>query len=146
MAGSHLGACRNQHDFLKELPERYHALVDVGGFGSAGIITGLLSAVFGFWDWLHAPDGTRAKAIGIWQGVGNVIVVALFVVSWYLRSLDLHHLPSTVAFVLVLVAVVLALITGWLGGELVERLGVGVDEGANLNAQSSLSGKPARSS
>jgi hypothetical protein len=38
----------------------------------------------------------------------------------------------------------LALVTGWLGGELVERLGVGVDEGAHLQAPSSLSGKPAR--
>ena len=113
---------------------------------SAGIITGLLAAVFGFWDWLHIPEGTRAKAIGVWHGVGNVLVVGLFAVSWYLRSLDPQHLPSTLAFVLVLVAVVLALITGWLGGELVERLGVGVDEGANLNAPSSLAGKPARSS
>jgi uncharacterized membrane protein len=32
----------------------------------------------------------------------------------------------------------LALVTGWLGGELVDRLGVGVDEGANLDAPSSL--------
>jgi hypothetical protein len=39
--------------------------------------------------------------------------------------------------------VVLALFTGWLGGELVDRLGVGVDEGANLNAPSSLSGQKA---
>jgi hypothetical protein len=38
----------------------------------------------------------------------------------------------------------LMLITGWLGGELVERLGVGVDEGANLNAPNSLTGRPAR--
>jgi uncharacterized membrane protein len=112
---------------------------------SAGIITGLLAAVFGFWDWLHIPEGTRAKAIGIWHGVGNVVVVGLFAVSWYLRSLDPQHLPSILAFILVLVAVVLALITGWLGGELVERLGVGVDEGAHLNAPNSLSGQPARS-
>jgi hypothetical protein len=34
-------------------------------------------------------------------------------------------------------------VTGWLGGELVDRLGVGVDDGANLDAPSSLSG-PAR--
>jgi hypothetical protein len=32
-----------------------------------------------------------------------------------------------------------------LGGELVDRLGVGVDRGANLNAPISLSGKPADS-
>jgi uncharacterized membrane protein len=33
----------------------------------------------------------------------------------------------------------LALLTGWLGGELVDRLGVGVDDGAHPNAPSSLS-------
>jgi len=37
------------------------------------------------------------------------------------------------------------LITGWLGGELVGRLGVGVDEGAHLNAPSSLSNQAASS-
>jgi len=31
-----------------------------------------------------------------------------------------------------------ALLGGWLGGELVERLGVGVDPDANLNAPNSL--------
>jgi hypothetical protein len=47
-------------------------------------------------------------------------------------------------FVLGIIALVLALIAGWLGGELVERLGVGVDEGAHLNAPNSLSGEAAR--
>ena len=37
----------------------------------------------------------------------------------------------------------LAALTGWLGGELVDRLGVGVDLGACLDAPSSLSGRPA---
>ncbi|HET7499452.1 MAG TPA: hypothetical protein VFK02_00555 [Kofleriaceae bacterium] len=37
----------------------------------------------------------------------------------------------------------LATITGWLGGELVDRLAVGVDDGAHVNAPSSLSGRPA---
>jgi hypothetical protein len=35
------------------------------------------------------------------------------------------------------------LITGWLGGELVDRLGVGVDEGAHVNAPSSLKSRRA---
>ncbi len=35
------------------------------------------------------------------------------------------------------------MITGWLGGELVDRPGVGVHEGANLDAPSSLSKLPA---
>jgi hypothetical protein len=29
-------------------------------------------------------------------------------------------------------------VTGWLGGELVVRLGVGIDQGANVDAPSSL--------
>jgi len=63
-----------------------------------------------------------------------------------LRLNEPDYVPGTVAFILSLVAVVLALVTGWLGGELVDRLGVGVDEGANLNAPSSLSRQPARTS
>src|SRR5215213_1816537 len=37
----------------------------------------------------------------------------------------------------------LAVVTGWFGGELVERLGVGVADGAHLNAPNSLSKHPA---
>jgi hypothetical protein len=37
----------------------------------------------------------------------------------------------------------LGAVTGWLGGELVDRLGIGVDEGANPNAPSSMSNQPA---
>jgi hypothetical protein len=32
----------------------------------------------------------------------------------------------------------LGAVTGWLGGELVDRLGIGVDDGANVNAPNSL--------
>src|SRR5512143_3486153 len=52
----------------------------------AGIIGGLIAAVFGFIDWLAIPAGTRAKRVGAWHGGGNVIVVLLFAASWYLRS------------------------------------------------------------
>jgi uncharacterized membrane protein len=72
-----------------------------------------------------------------------VVVVALFAVSWLLRLNEPNYVPGTVAFILAVVGVLLALVTGWLGGELVDRLGVGVDEGAHLDAPSSLSGKPA---
>ena len=109
----------------------------------AGIIGGLAAAIFGLWDWLHIPGGTRAKRIGLLHGIGNVVVVALFAVSWLLRWNDPAHLPSTLAFILGLMAAVLATVTGWLGGELVDRLGVGVDSGAHLDAPSSLSGQPA---
>lgn len=109
---------------------------------AAGTIGGLLAAVFGFVDWWAIPSGTRAKAIGLWHGVGNVVVVVSFIISWLLRR-PAPNQPSTVALTLSFIAVVLALVTGWLGGELVDRLGVGVDRGAHLNAPNSLSGRPA---
>ena len=108
----------------------------------AGIIGGLAAAPFGWIDWFAIPDGTRAKSIGLWHGVGNVVVLALFVVSWLLRR-DAPAEPGIPAFVLSLLGVALAVVTGWLGGELVDRLGVGVDRGANLDAPSSLSNRPA---
>lgn len=104
---------------------------------AVGILTALIAAVFGFIDWLAIPRATRAKRIGALHGIGNVIVVALFAGSWLLRQ-DNPGLPETAAIVLSVAAVLLALVTGWLGGELVDRLGVGVDEGAHLNAPSSL--------
>jgi uncharacterized membrane protein len=78
----------------------------------------------------------------LWHGGGNVVIVVLFIVSWLIR-LNAQSNPNVFAYILSVVGVVLALFTGWLGGELVDRLGVGVDEGANLDAPSSLSGQAA---
>ena len=110
---------------------------------AAGIIGGLCAALFGAIDWSKIPSGTRAYRIGVLHGLGNVVVVALFAVSWWLRRPDPGN-PSAVAIGFMIVGAALSLVTGWLGGELVDRLGVGVDEGANLNAPSSLSNKPTR--
>jgi uncharacterized membrane protein len=110
-----------------------------------GIILGLVAAVFGFLDWTAIPAGTRAKRIGLLHGGGNVVVVVLFLISWFVRRGTPARVPSTTAFILALLGILLAVVTGWLGGELVDRLGVGVDRGANLNAPNSLSGRPADS-
>jgi uncharacterized membrane protein len=109
---------------------------------AAGIIGGLLAAVFGLIDWLAIPSGTRAKRIGLYHGGLNVTVVLLFIASWWIRR-GSGEVPSGGALTLSFIAVVLALVGGWLGGELVDRLGVGVDSGAHLNSPSSLSGRPA---
>jgi uncharacterized membrane protein len=106
---------------------------------AAGIVTGLVAAVFGFVDFLAIPGQTRAKRIGALHGAGNVVVVALFAVSWFLRR-DQPAQPEVLAIAISAAAAALATITGWLGGELVDRLGVGVDDGANLDAPSSLHG------
>jgi len=106
---------------------------------AAGIIAGLLAAVFGLIDFLAIPGATRAKRIGLLHGAGNVIVVGLFALSWWLRR-PAPSAPGTGPIVISAVAVAIALVTGWLGGELVDRLSVGVDDGAHLDAPSSLSG------
>ncbi len=110
---------------------------------AGGLIGGLLAAVFGFIDFLGIPRDTRAWRVGLAHGLGNLAVVALFAVAWALRRPDALHLPIATAFTLQIVGVGLAVVTAWLGGELVERLGVGVHENANVNAPSSLADRRA---
>ena len=104
---------------------------------AGGILGGLLAAVFGLRDWLAIPSGTRAKRIGAVHGLGNVLIVLMFAGSWLMRRDD-PRAPEQMALALSFVAGGLALITGWLGGEHVDRLSVGVDDGAHVDAPSSL--------
>ena len=108
-----------------------------------GIVGGLLAAVFGVIDWIAIPSGTRAKRIGLMHGAANVSVVALFGLAVLMRMDTPHALAPTGIFLLQLAGVALGAVGGWLGGELVDRLGVGVDEGAHLNAPNAMSGRPA---
>jgi uncharacterized membrane protein len=106
---------------------------------AAGILGGLVAGVAGFLDWLKIPRGTRAKRIGAIHGIGNEVMLGIFAVSWLIRlSRDGDHAPNAIAFLLSLAAIGLAGVTGWLGSELVERLGVAVHPGAHVDAPSSL--------
>lgn len=105
---------------------------------AAGIIGGLLAAPFGWIDWFKIPADTRAKRVGLVHGLGNGTVLVLFAVSWLLRAGAAWE-PTVWALICSFAAVVLATVTAWMGGELVERLGIGVDEGADVDAPSSLS-------
>jgi uncharacterized membrane protein len=107
-----------------------------------GVIGGLLSAPFGLIDWLGIPAGTRAKRIGALHGIGNVILVVLFAASWFVRRGNPTS-PGGGAYVLSFAGIALGGITAWLGGEMVNRLGIGVYPGAHADSPSSLSGRPA---
>ena len=116
---------------------------------AAGIVGGLLAAPFGLIDYLAIPTGTRAKSVGLLHGVGNVFVLVLFAASLWMRygaaTASGAYRPTGAALAASFVAFVLAGATGWLGGELVDRLGVGVDDGAHLDAPNSLTTSSARS-
>lgn len=108
----------------------------------AGIVGGVVAALPGWVDWLAIPQGTRAKSVGLVHGLGNMLVLLLFAASWYLRR-DAPERPELVEHVLSFAGAGLSMLTGWLGGELVERLGMSVHNGAHLDAPNSLSGRPA---
>lgn len=108
----------------------YHLIV-------AGVITAVVAAPFGTIDWLAIPAGTRAKSVGLAHALGNGLVLAMFAASWWLRRDD-PAAPGGPAQALSIGAAALSLVTAWLGGELVSRLGVGVCDGAHLDAPSSL--------
>jgi len=109
---------------------------------ASGIFGGLIAAVFGLVDWLGIPEGTRAKYIGLIHGLSNVVVMVLFIISWFMRRTN-PPVPGMTAMVLGWIGILIALFGSWLGGELVYRLNVGVDRGANLDAPNSLSGRSA---
>ncbi len=109
---------------------------------AAGIVGGLLAAPFGWIDWFAIPKGTRAKKVGLLHGSGNGVLLVIFVTSWLLRRASPEE-PSGVALVLSFVGLALAIVTGWLGGELVDRHAIAIDEGAHLDSPHSLSRRPA---
>src|SRR6218665_428741 len=85
---------------------------------AAGVIGGAAAAPFGWIDWFAIPWRTRAKSVGLIHGLLNVAVLTLFVANVWLRWRE-PHIPSRLAITLTFVGVGLAVVGGWLGGELV---------------------------
>jgi uncharacterized membrane protein len=110
---------------------------------TAGIVTGAIAAVFGWIDFKGIPKYTRAKKIGTFHGFGNLALLLFFSISWLLRVTFGGDEAPVIAVLASGIGLIIGLVTAWMGGELVSRLGVGVHPGANLNAPSSLSNRPA---
>ena len=106
----------------------------------AGVIGGLLAALPGFIDWLSIPRGTRAHSVGLYHMVLNLAVVGLFAASLVARWETPTGYPTASAGRMIWgwIGAAIALVSSWLGGELVQTLGVSVSQDANLNAPSAL--------
>jgi uncharacterized membrane protein len=91
----------------------------VGGF-----IGALVAALPGLIDLLSLTDPS-VKKIAITHMSINLVAVALFAVNIWLR---LGGSPNTgTPLVLSVIAIAILAVSGWLGGEMVHRHGVGVD-------------------
>jgi uncharacterized membrane protein len=90
----------------------------------AGVIGALLAAIPGFVDWLSLTG--RAARIGTYHMILNLAAVAIFAVNWFVRTRVGTDSPWPL--ILSIVGVVAIGIAGWLGGELVYRYRVGVEE------------------
>lgn len=105
---------------------------------AAGLIGAVVAATTGWLDWTSIPAGTRAKRIGLMHGTINGAVMVLFLAAWLLRLDGAAHRPGILAFALEVVALAAGSVAAWLGGELVDKLGIGVHEDAHPDAASSL--------
>ncbi|MGI5211616.1 DUF2231 domain-containing protein [Plantactinospora sp. CA-290183] len=103
-----------------------------------GLIGGVLAVVAGAVDLLAVPAGTRAKRVGVAHASANVAVLLLFGAIWAVRMAADDRGSGGALIAIEVVALGGVALGAWLGGELVDRLGVGVDPDADLNASSSL--------
>jgi uncharacterized membrane protein len=90
-----------------------------------GIAGALLAAVFGLVDLLSITDD-RVKKIGVAHMVINLGVVALFAVNFLLRWQG-QPVAGT-PFMLSVIAILMLVVSGWLGGHMVFVHGVAVTQ------------------
>ncbi|BCJ65036.1 DUF2231 domain-containing protein [Polymorphospora rubra] len=106
---------------------------------SVGLIGGILAAGAGAVDLRAIPRNTRAKRIGVMHALVNTAMILLFAGVWVVRTAAYQRGAGGGLLAIEIVAVAGTGLAAWLGGELVDRLGVGVDREADLNAPNSLS-------
>jgi uncharacterized membrane protein len=90
-----------------------------------GIATGALAAVFGLIDFSAVPRVREHKA-GWIHAIGNVIAMALSVVNVLLRWDAPADAIMPLGLALSAVVGLILVVTGWYGGELSYRHGIGV--------------------
>ena len=89
-----------------------------------GIIGALAAALPGLVDLISLPAGAIKKTALAHMGI-NLTVVAMYAYNAYCRHLNPQDLGLPVT--LSVVAILMLLVSGWLGGKMVFEAGVGVD-------------------
>jgi nitrite reductase/ring-hydroxylating ferredoxin subunit/uncharacterized membrane protein len=109
-------------------------LLDMGGLliasywlNAGGIAFALLAAVPGIIDFIYTvPPESSAKKRGAKHGITNIIMVLVFVVAFIYRRTD--DVNNYILISIELAGVILLSIAGWMGGTLVYRNQIGVDQ------------------
>lgn len=106
---------------------------------AAGLVMGLLAAVFGLTDFLTIPRA-RQGSTGWVHFLGNLLAVVLALVNVLLRLGDAAAAVLPGGLILSFVTVGILLVTGWMGGELAYRFKIGVieEEGPAGTRQSAI--------
>jgi uncharacterized membrane protein len=91
-----------------------------------GIIMGLAAAAAGLTDFM-GDDRIRRLGDAVKHMLANVTAVVLSVVNFFIR-LDNNDAISGIGIILSAVVVLILLYSGWKGGDLVFRHGIGVDD------------------
>lgn len=95
----------------------------------AAVVTGVFAALFGLVDFALNARIRRLRVAWL-HGGGNAIVLTLAAFSVILRADDPVEAALPWGLILSFVITVLLVVTGWYGGELVYKHGVGVDTSA----------------
>ena len=97
---------------------------------AAGCIGAVAAAIPGIIDWLSIKNGD-VKKVANWHARLNITALVVFAISLLLRMGRYSEFVGrklTIPFLLSLVGMILITISGWLGGELVFRYGMGVTQ------------------
>lgn len=90
-----------------------------------GLISGLVASVTGLIDILGVRRARKMKMAWL-HGVGNLLALALAAINFYLRKDDISRDVIPTGLMLSIATSAIMLVTGWLGGEMSYRHGIGV--------------------
>lgn len=100
-----------------------------------GVAGGLIAAIPGLIDFFALAEAHGAKRVGWWHAGLNVLAVVVFAYNawWRWQAVAPPAEGAHLGFWLTLGGAALIAVSGWLGGTMVYRHGIGVEEGAPVD-------------